>query len=133
MYDEKTKLWKVKYDNNDTEEKTFKQVIVLKKRYEQQKQYDTEANTKLPATTTTVAPTLPRSKKKESTVAKKKTPAKKKKPLTKKQQKEFNERLPQPKLLNNDGDTVMTNDNYTGDVPSQEKKAVFLKYLVKYL
>ena len=127
MYDEKKKLWKVRYDNDDTEERTLNQVILLKKRYERQKQYDTKGNTKRPATTT--APALPRTKKKkkESTtvVAKKKAPAKKKttpvkkkkKALTEKQQKELDERLPPPKLLNNDGDTVITNDNYTGDEP----------------
>ena len=32
MYDEKTKLWTVRYDNTDTEEKSLKQVILLKKR-----------------------------------------------------------------------------------------------------
>ena len=101
MYDEKTKLWKVKYDNGDTEERTLNQLILLKKRYEREKRYDPEANTKLPATTT--APTLSgskRKKKKESTTVKKKAPAppsgkkkkktlvkKKKKPLTEKQEK----------------------------------------------
>ena len=127
MFDEKTKLWTVRCDNTDTEEKTLKQVIALKKRYERQKQYDTEANSKLPATTT--APTLPRSKKKKKESAaknkalpsakKKKTPVKpkKKKPLTEKQKKALAERLPPPKLLNNNGNTVITNDNYTRDEP----------------
>ena len=72
MEDKKTKLWTVKYDNDAEEELTLHKLILLKKRYEQQKQYDTEVNKKLPAMT--AAPTLPWSKKKkESTVAKKKT------------------------------------------------------------
>ena len=82
---------------------------------------------KLPATTT--APiTLPgtKKKKKESTAKKKaapsakkkkKTPVKKKKQLTEKQKKALAERLPPPKLLDIDGNTVITNDNYTGDKP----------------
>ena len=80
----------------------------------------------MPATTT--APTLPALKKKKelTLVAKKKAPAKKqktaakpkkKKPLTEKQQKELKERLPPPKLLDTDGNTVTTHDNYTGDEP----------------
>ena len=125
MEDETTKLWEVKYDNSETEteERTLNQLILLKKRYEREKRYDP----KLPATTT--APTLPgtNKKKKESTAKKKaapsakkkKTPAKpkKKKPLTEKQKKALEERLPPPKLLDIDGNTVITNDNYTGDEP----------------
>ena len=119
MEDEKTKLWEVKYDNGETEERTLNQLILLKKRYEQEKRYD-EANMKLPATTT--APiTLPgtKKKKKESTAKKKaapsakkkKTPAKpkKKKPLTEKQKKALEERLPPPKLLDIDGKQYRNN------------------------
>ena len=106
----------------------FRSYWGYQRKYEKHKQYDTDANTKLPATTTT--PTLPgskRKKKKESTTVKKKAPSakkkktpakpKKKKPLTEKQQKALEERLPPPKLLDTDGNTVITNDNYTGDVP----------------
>ena len=32
MFDDKTKLWTVRYDNNDTEERTLTQLILLKKR-----------------------------------------------------------------------------------------------------
>ena len=83
MEDEKTKLWKVEYDNGDTEERTLNQVIALKKQYEREKRYDHEANMKLPATTT--APiTLPgtKKKKKESTAKKKAAPSAKKKKKT---------------------------------------------------
>ena len=55
-------------------------------------------------------------KKKAPPSAKKKT-VKKKKPLTEKQQKELKERLPPPKLLDTDGNTVTTHDNYNGNVP----------------
>ena len=118
MEDKETKLWSIKYDNDDKEEVTLEQLIMKKKRYQRHKQYDTEANKKLPATT---IPTLPASKKKkESTVAKKKPSTKKKKTpakppktkkplkpkkpreLTEKQKKALAECLPPPKLLDTD-------------------------------
>ena len=65
MLDDKTKLWTILYDNTDTEEKTFRELIRLKKRYEKEKQYDAKGNTKVPATTTMVAPTVPQTKRKK--------------------------------------------------------------------
>ena len=63
MEDDETKLWSIKYDNDEEEEVTLQQLIMRKKRYTKHKQYDTEAKKKLPATTTK-APTLPVFKKK---------------------------------------------------------------------
>ena len=125
----KTKLWRIKFDHGEEEDITLSQLLGYQRKYENHKQYDTEANTKLPATTT--APTLPgskRKKKKESTTVKKKAPPsakkkkktpvkKKKKSLTEKQKKALAERLFPPKLLDTDGNTVRINNNYTGDEP----------------
>ena len=68
----KTKLWNIKFDHGKEEEVTLSQLMgYQKKKYEKYKQYDTQANKKLPATTTT-APTLPASKKKSLTTVEKK-------------------------------------------------------------
>ena len=115
----KTKLWRIKFDHGEDEDVTLSQLLGYQRKYEIHKQYDTEANKKLPATTTP-APTLPGTKKKKKELAaknkapsakKKKTPAKpkKKKPLTEKQKKALEERLPPPKLLDIDGKQYRNN------------------------
>jgi hypothetical protein len=44
----KTKLWNIKYDNDEEEDITIKQLIDCQKLYSKQKQYyDTESNKKL--------------------------------------------------------------------------------------